>query len=422
MGDKVLIVGSGGREHALAELMSVSPEVDEVYIAPGNAGTQKVGRNIPISANQPEALEAFARPSRIDLTIVGPDRPLADGITERFQAAELPIFGPTQAAARIEWSKAFAATFTRMFDIPSPKTAVFEEIRVARDYIKAEGPEDIVIKADGLAEGKGVNAPRDFSDAEATLIDYMVKKIHGAAGDKVVIQEKLYGKELSVFVLTDGERAVLLPAARDYKKLLNDDKGPNTGGIGAFTPVADATPELMQTISGQIINPTLAGLRELGHPYQGALYIGLMLTKAGPKVIEYNARFGDPEFQALSLMMQSDLYPFLRSVAHGELIDDKLLINSGAAVTVALTSPGYPGSFETGMTINGLDNSNPDVKVFHAGTKRLLPKKVVVTGGRVLHITSRGETLAAAREQVYRAIGEHAIHFAGMHYRTDIAN
>lgn len=412
----VLIISSGGREHALAWKLAQSPLVERVYVAPGNAGTALVAENVPIAEDDFAGLMAFAKEKGIGLTAVGPEVPLANGIVDQFQAAGLPIFGPTQAAAQLEASKAFAKTFMQEMGIPTAKAAVFTDYEEAREYL-AQNPGPTVIKASGLAAGKGVIVCDDTAQAEAALQEIMLDRAFGAAGDEVLIEERMVGLELSLLVLTDGVTGVSLTPARDHKRIYDGDHGPNTGGMGAYAPPPDVTPELIAEIMATIVRPTIRGMAERGTPYVGVLYAGLMLTAVGPKVIEFNCRFGDPETQVVLPMLDGDLAEIMLACIEGRLTPQMVRFYDGACATVVLAAPGYPGPYPKGLPITGLDEMPDDVLVFHAGTK-MSEGQIVTNGGRVLAVSARGEDLTTAVARVYTAVPK--IHFTGAHYRRDV--
>ncbi len=414
----VLIVGSGGREHALAWALTRSPAVSRVLVAPGNGGTATIGENLPFSATDIPQLVAAAREHAVDLTVVGPEEPLARGLVDAFQEAGLLAFGPTAAAARIEASKAWAKDVMRAAGVPTARATIVTELQEARTAL-TDFSYPVVIKASGLAAGKGAVIASDRDEAERTLQWMLVERGLGAAADQVLIEEFLNGREASCLVVTDGDTVVPLQPARDYKRLGDGDTGPNTGGMGAYAPVPDVSPELQQQILERIIVPTLDELRRRGIVYRGVLYAGLMLTAEGPKVLEFNCRFGDPETQVILPLLESDLAALLLAAARGTLHEiGALRWQPGAAVTVVLASGGYPGPYQTGFPIEGLDTVPGDVLVFHAGTRRA-DGQVVTAGGRVLNVTAVAPTFAAARERVYAAI--RTIRFPGMTYRRDIA-
>lgn len=417
--ESVLIVGGGGREHALGWKLAQSPHVKEIYAAPGNAGLETLGACVDIPADNVEGLRDFAD-KHVDFTVVGPDKPLALEIVDEFQRHDLLIFGPLKRAAKLEWSNVFANDFMDWHGIPHPAGTVCRDYSAANDYITTRDPVEYVIKADGLADGKGVLLPKSPDEAREFVHNLMIRRIFGEAGKTVLFQERLQGEELSVFAISDGLNFTLLPSFRDYKRRNDGDTGLNTGGMGAYRPV-ELPEHTTQYIKQRIIQPTLDGIRPpSGIGYRGVLYVGLMLTADGPKVLEYNARFGDPETQAMVMVLQNDLYPVLRQRAAGFAKGE--LSWQGAAVTVALTEAHYPeiSKVDEPYPIHGLDTVSPDVQVFHGATKRQ-GKTIYGLGGRTLHIAARGETVAEAREKVYESIGKQAIHFAGMHYRKDIA-
>ncbi|NLY56211.1 MAG: phosphoribosylamine--glycine ligase [Firmicutes bacterium] len=413
---RVMVIGSGGREHALCWKLKQSPLVSELYCLPGNAGTVEIAQTGP-ARSIPELAE-FAQKQRIDLTVVGPEAPLADGIVDYFRSRGLVIFGPTRAAARIESSKSFAKQIMEAQNVPTAKSRLFRDPQAAKDYIL--GLESVpVIKADGLATGKGVVVPASFEEAVRAIDEIMVEKIHGSAGDIVVIEERLVGREASVFALTDGENIRLFPAAQDHKRAYDGDQGPNTGGMGAFAPTPVVSSEMLAEIEKTIIRPTLRGLAEAGAPYSGLLYAGLMLTADGPKVIEFNCRFGDPETQVVLPLVRSDLAQLLWEAAVGELVSP-LEINDLAAVSVVVASGGYPGPYQKGIPINGLaEAKNCGVEIFHAGTG-LRDGQVVTAGGRILNVMAVAESIGQARERVYQALEK--IKIKDAFYRQDIAS
>lgn len=422
---KVLIIGSGGREHALAWKVAQSPIVKGLWVAPGNAGTELLverrglaGGNVPLNAeNVPELLD-FAETVGIDLTIVGPEAPLALGIVDAFLRRKLAIFGPTQAGAQIEASKAFAKDFMARHKIPTARFAVFEDYQQAVEYLRqADFP--VVVKASGLAAGKGVFVPEDRTRAEKALYEMLVRRAFGEAGEQVIIEERLYGQELSVLALSDGRTVVPLLPAQDYKRAFDGDQGPNTGGMGAYAPVPFVSQELLQEIQRTILQPAVDGLRKEGIPYVGVLYAGLMLTTQGPRVLEFNCRFGDPETQVVLPLLENDLVEVIQACIAGKLKDVRLGFRPAAAVTVVLASRGYPGPYEKGMVIQGLEHAEAldDVIVFHAGTRRA-GQNIVTNGGRVLNVTAVAPSLSDAVARAYEAV-QH-ISFEGMHYRRDI--
>ncbi|MCB8977666.1 MAG: phosphoribosylamine--glycine ligase [Ardenticatenaceae bacterium] len=415
---KVLIVGSGGREHALTWKIGQSSRVAEIFVAPGNAGTAVSAQNIPIKDSNIDELLNFAQEKQIDLTVVGPEVPLALGIVDAFQAVGLKIFGPTQAAAQLEASKAFAKEFMHKLGIP---TAVSHTVTNFEDAVETlhcnVSTNGIVVKASGLAAGKGVVVCDDAAQAEAALREMLVDGAFGAAGSEVVIEERLSGPELSLLVLTDGQTAVPLSPARDHKRAYDDDQGPNTGGMGAFAPPPDVDNALIEQIMQTIVQPTIDGMAALGTPYVGVLYAGLMLTTDGPKVIEFNCRFGDPETQVVLPLLESDLVELMLACVNGRLTPDMVQIHPGACATVVMAAPGYPASYPKGLPITGLDALPEDVMVFHAGTAQK-DGQLVTNGGRVLAMTARGDDLGTAVSRAYAGVEQ--IHFEDAHYRKDI--
>lgn len=419
MGKKILVVGQGGREHALVWKLSQSPLVAKIFAAPGNPGMADQAECLAIAASDIEGLLDFALREAIDLTVVGPEIPLVQGIVDRFQSAGLAIFGPTAAAARLEGSKVFAKNLFSKYGIPTACYQVFKEIDAAKAYARTftDAGQAVVIKADGLAAGKGVVVAADQAEAEAALDAIMQDKNFGSSGDQVVVEECLRGEELSFFAISDGRSFVPLLSAQDHKRVFDGDQGPNTGGMGAYTNPPVYTPGLHEQILDQVIRPTIAAMEAEGCPYQGVLYAGLMITADGPKVLEYNARFGDPETQVLMPMLKSDLLPVLEAAAAGDLQGVKVDINDGACVCVVLASGGYPGAYENGQEITGLDSLTPGTIVFHAGTARK-DGRLVTNGGRVLAVVCCGADTREAIDKVYREVAK--VKFRNMHFRSDI--
>lgn len=414
---KILIVGSGGREHALAWKAAQSPLVSEVLVAPGNAGTAREPktRNCPVEATDIAALIATARRERVDLTIVGPEAPLVAGIVDRFLEEGLPCLGPTAAAARLEGSKSFAKEFLTRHGIPTARHATFTDLAAATRYLK-DHPGAHVVKADGLASGKGV-VVADDEKAALEAATAMLNGAFGEAGRRIVIEERLTGVEASFIVLADGLDYVAFPTSEDHKRRDDGDQGPNTGGMGAFSPASAVDAPLEVVIRHEIIEPTLRGLKADGHHYRGFLYAGLMLTANGPKVLEFNCRFGDPETQPIMMRLRSDLVALTHAAAHGRLAGATLEIDPRPALCVVLAAPGYPAAPRLGDVIEGLDTADFQTKVFHAGTRED-KGQVRSSGGRVLGVTSLGATLEEAREHVYRRLGTIALD--GALYRRDI--
>ncbi len=420
---KVLVIGKGGREHALVWKLAQSPRVERVYCAPGNAGTAEDGVNVPIEVNDFDALIRFAKQEGVGLTVVGPEDPLSQGITDAFHKAGLRVFGPSRDAAQLEASKAFAKQLMRHADVPTAEFRVFDHPDPARHYVESrEYP--VVVKADGLAAGKGVVVCATTEDALAAIDRIMVREEFGrAAGRRVIVEKRMEGEELSVLALVSGRTIVPLPPTQDHKPVFDDDKGPNTGGMGAYCPAPIGTPELMAQVEETILVPTVHALKRGRHAFRGVLYAGLMLTNQGARVLEFNCRFGDPETQPLLMRLKTDLLDLLEACAEDRLDEfpaERLEWDARPAVCVVMASGGYPGNFQKGKVITGLAEAGrlPDVKVFHAGTRR--EKDLVLTdGGRVLAVTALGETLAEAKRSAYEAAAK--IHFQGAHYRKDIA-
>ncbi len=415
---RVLLVGGGGREHALAWKLAQSRELGRLYAAPGNPGIAEAAECVPIRADAIADLGAFAARERIDLTVVGPELPLTLGLADHFAERGLVVFGPSRAAAELEGSKVFAKQLFARYGIPTARFDVFDDPAKARDFARSFGGR-AVVKADGLAAGKGAIVCRDLAAAERAIGDMLERRVFGEAGARVVVEELLEGEELSFFALTDGERICPLAAAQDHKAVFDGDRGPNTGGMGAYSPppVLDAT--LARRILDGVIRPTVRAMAAEGRPYRGVLFAGLMLTAEGPKVLEYNVRHGDPECQTLMVRLAADLLPLCRAVAEGQGLPETVAWRPEAVVCVVLASAGYPGSYPTGRPITGLEaaGARPGVTVFHAGTARR-EGRLVTAGGRVLGVAALGADIPAAIRAAYEAVGD--IHFEGMHYRRDI--
>ncbi len=416
---KVFVIGSGGREHALVWKLSQSPEVDRIFCAPGNGGISELADPVDVGAENIDSLVEFAESKDIDLTIVGPEAALAKGIVDAFEKRGLRIFGPNKAAARLESSKAFAKNLMKKYQIPTGQFAVFDDPQAARAYVRQLGA-PIVVKADGLCGGKGTIVAHTLSEALGAIDLLMEDRIFKQAGERIVVEERLVGEELSMIVLTDGTTAVPLITAQDHKRLHDGDKGPNTGGMGAYAPAPSATPELEKQILQQVIQPTLKGLAGEGILFRGVLYAGLMLTAEGPKVLEYNVRFGDPEIQAILPLLKTDLVSLVDDVVEGRLAHSACQWEMGSCVGVVLASGGYPGEYAIGKEIRGLDTvkGRDGVMVFHAGTKREATK-VVSWGGRVLNVVAWDHDIESAVKKAYETIA--GISFEGMSYRKDIA-
>jgi phosphoribosylamine--glycine ligase len=413
---KILVVGTGGREHALVWKLAQSAHQPRLYVAPGNPGMRPLATLVPDAADGIEGVLRFALEQQIDLTVVGPEAPLMLGIADRFRAAGLRIFGPTRAAAQLEGSKAFAKELMGRAGIPTARHATFTDVSAARAYAQQQGA-PIVIKADGLAAGKGVTVAQTLPEALRALDTVMEQRVYGAAGDAVVIEEYLEGDELSVMALVAGESYQLLAPSQDHKQLLDGDQGPNTGGMGAVAPVPWVESALLEMIRSRVFTPLLAELTRSGLDFRGVLYAGLMITSEGPKVLEFNVRFGDPETQAVLPLLESDLVDLCLAVADGTLDQTTLAHKSGAAVGVVLASPGYPEKPTLGQPITGLEHVPQDALVFHAGTRQQ-DGQFVTAGGRVLTVVGQGADLAQARERAYAAVDQ--IHFSGKQYRRDI--
>ncbi|MGB4858219.1 MAG: phosphoribosylamine--glycine ligase [Dokdonella sp.] len=419
---RILVIGSGGREHALAWRLGLSPKVEQVFVAPGNPGTaaEPKLRNIAIAANDTNALLAFARDNAIDLTVVGPEGPLVNGIVDRFNEAGLRCFGPTAAAAQLEGSKAYAKDFLARHNIPTAHYAVFDELAPALAHVRECGA-PIVIKADGLAAGKGVVVAMDLAEAETALHDMLGNKSFGDASSRVVIEEFLVGEEASYIVICDGKCALPMATSQDHKRIGEGDTGPNTGGMGAYSPAPVVSAEVDRRIMDEVIRPTLAGMAADGNPFTGFLYAGLMIdASSAPKVIEFNVRFGDPETQPIMLRLRSNLADLIDAALDGRLNETTAQWDPRPAIAVVLAAEGYPASSRTGDVIGGADAITSDaVKVFHAGTA-LRDGQLVSAGGRVLSVCALGSDIADARAQAYEAIS--TITLAGGYYRRDIAH
>ena len=448
--NKLLIIGSGGREHTLAWKLKQSPKVGKIFIAPGNAGTLSLGENVDIKATDVLALADFAQKNNIDFTVVGPDDALALGIVDEFQKRGLKIWGPNKRAAQIESSKAFAKELMEKNNIPTAEFKTFDNYHQALNYAEkhfinsvvqarglpnskqqAEGLhyKPIVIKASGLALGKGVMLCQTLDEAKNFLQEVMVKKIFGEAGTEVVIEQFLQGQEFSIHAFSDGKNFVMLPPSQDHKRAFDNDQGPNTGGMGTIAPVPWVNDELMNRVSSKIVKPALDGIKSVTCPFMGILYPGLIMTKDGPKVIEFNARFGDPETQSYMRLLKTDLYDILEACVNGTLDKIKIEWENKYACCIVLASGGYPGEYKKGLSITGVDEANKldDIIVFHAGTKlengklvtNGLPAKSLATaGGRVLGVTAIAHDLKSALDKAYAAVK--LINFEGMHYREDI--
>jgi phosphoribosylamine--glycine ligase len=418
----ILVIGRGGREHTLAWKLAQSPRVQRVWVAPGNGGTALAGgnvANVDLQEGDFAGLIEFARRSGVTLIVVGPEAPLADGIVDAFQVAGLRCFGPSRGAAQIEASKAFAKDFMARHGIPTARHATFTDFDRALDHLR-QVDYPVVLKASGLAAGKGVILPASLAEAEAALRQIMVDREFGAAGDQVVIEERLAGPEASVLAFCDGRTLALMPAAQDHKRVFDGDQGPNTGGMGAYAPAPLMTPGLLDQVRRTVLQPALDGLAAEGMAYVGVLYAGMMLTADGPRTLEFNCRFGDPETQAILPLLASDLLDVINACLDGALAQCDVRWSQGAAATVVAASEGYPGGYPNGREINGVAEAAalPGVAVFHAGTRLDDADRLLTDGGRVLAVTGLGENLPAALARAYDGIEQ--IRFQGMHFRRDI--
>ena len=417
---KVLVIGGGGREHALIWKLKQSPRVDKVYCAPGNAGISEIAECVDIRMDDADALLDFVKYNWIDLTVVGPEGPLTSGIVDRFIKEERTIFGPVAAGARLEGSKIFSKDFMLKYGIPTAEYRTFSSYLQAVDYIRLMGA-PVVVKADGLAAGKGVIVAKTVGEATDALSLIMKDKAFGDAGKKVVVEQCLIGEEASFMFLTDGETVVPLATSQDHKQIFDGDTGPNTGGMGAYSPAPVLTEGLMEEIMEIVVAPIMKGLKREGIIYRGVIYAGIMVCNGKPYVLEFNVRFGDPEAQPILSRLDSDLFDIMKATAEGRLNEVEIKWKDEAAICVVLSSKGYPGPYENGKKITGLDSlkGNKDVVVFHAGTA-LKGGDVVTAGGRVLGVTALGKDIQTAQENAYKAIGQ--IDFEGMYYRKDIGD
>ncbi len=419
---RVLVVGSGGREHALAWKLAQSPKVTEVITAPGNPGTAAVGRNVAVQATDLTGLADLAESENVGLTVVGPEIPLCAGIVDVFHKRDLCVFGPTRAAAQLEGSKAFAKSLMVRAGVPTAGYRVVTNADAALQYLEGDVSYPVVVKASGLAGGKGVVICHGRDEAATTLRTFLEDRLHGEASTTVVLEDFLSGEEVSQFCITDGKTLLPLPAAQDHKRALDGDEGPNTGGMGAYSPVPVYTEALQKRIEQEVLVPTVHQMRVDGTPFCGLLYAGLMLTRSGPRVLEYNARFGDPETQVVLPRLGGDLFEILHAAATGRLAEirpESLSVDPRAAVTVVLAAGGYPGVFRRGDVISGVEEAErmDGVHVFHAGTATR-DGRLVTSGGRVLDVTALGTTVQEARERAYAAVER--IRFEGRHVRRDI--
>jgi len=415
---KVMVIGGGAREHALAWKITQSPKVKDLYVAPGNAGTSSIAHNLNIRPNDVRALAKAAQEIGIDLTVVGPEAPLASGIVDYFECSGLPIFGPTKAATQIESSKVFAKELMQKYDIPCPNGITFSSYPEAKRYLESQRM-PVVVKADGLAAGKGVTVASSKEEAIKALSDIMEAKIFGSAGNRVLIEECLTGKEVSLLAFTDGKTVIPMVPACDYKRVFDNDQGPNTGGMGSYSPPGFFDAQLTLNVMKTILQPAVRAMTQEGTPYKGVLYAGLMIADNMPKVLEFNARFGDPETQVILPRLQTDLVDIFLAIVDNRLSEVAVDWNNDACVGVVTASAGYPGSYKTGFLITGLDKVDEKILVFHAGTKLGDNSQVYTDGGRVLTVTASGKYMAEARAKAYQNLPR--IHFDGCHYRKDIA-
>ncbi len=416
----VLLIGGGGREHAIAWRLKQSPRLGKLYIAPGNAGTAQCGQNVDIADNDIAALVAFAREKKVGLVVVGPEEPLANGVVDAMEAARIKAFGPTAAAAQLEADKAFAKHLMRSGAISTAEGRVFDRYSDAKAYI-ASRDEPVVIKAAGLAKGKGVIVCDDPAEGILAAEKIMVDRIFGAAGDTIVVEDKLLGEEASILAFVDGRNIYVMESSQDHKPVGDGDTGPNTGGMGAYSPAPIVTEDMMNRITREILVPAVDAMNRMGTPYKGVLYAGLMITSGGPRVLEFNVRFGDPETQPILMRLQSDLVEVFLTVCEGRLEEVFLKWDPRPAVCVVMASGGYPGDYEKGKVISGLDEAAElqDVVVFHAGTRQQ-NGQVVTNGGRVLGVTALGANVAAAKARAYEAADR--VRFDGAYCRRDIAD
>ena len=415
---KVLVIGNGAREHTLVWKIARSPRVDNIYAVPGNAGTGSLANNLDIPLNDISSIVRKAGELGIGLAVVGPEAPLAAGIADLFNQAGIAVFGPSRAAARLESSKAFARDVMQRNDVPCAAGKTFTSYIEAKKYIENHDL-PIVIKADGLAAGKGVTVATTADEALGALHSIMKDRAFGTAGDRVVIEECLLGKEVSLLAFTDGENVVPMVPACDYKRVLDGDQGPNTGGMGSYSPPGFFDQEMTGQVLKKIIRPVITAMAKEGSPYRGVLYTGLIITQQGPKVLEFNARFGDPETQVTLPRLESDLVEIMLSVIEGKLDRVKIDWGSDACVGVVMSSGGYPGSYRTGFPINISDRLEKDINIFYAGAGKRGDGSIVTSGGRVLTVTAKGRTMKEARDRVYRNMPH--IDFEGCHFRRDIA-
>ena len=415
---RILLIGGGGREHALAWKLAASPQVEEIVAIPGNPGMASLARCVNMKTDDLEALADFALTEKIDLTVVGPEAPLVAGLADVFAARGLKVFGPSAAAAQLEGSKKFAKDIMARYGIPTAAYFATTSSEAAKQYIREQGA-PIVVKADGLAAGKGVVVAMTEAEALAAVDMMMEDKAFGEAGSVLVIEEMMFGEEASLLAFCDGKTVKAMVSAQDHKRVYDGDQGPNTGGMGTYAPAPVMTPDLVETAVKTVLEPMVAAMAAEGSPYQGCLYAGLMITDKGPRVVEFNARFGDPETQVVLPLLQSDLAEILLACAEGRLADTAIQWSDGAAVCVVMASGGYPGSYKNGLPISGVDAAEKSgALVFHAGTK-IADGQLVTAGGRVLGVVACGKDIVGAQKAAYTAVEQ--IHFPDVHYRKDIA-
>jgi phosphoribosylamine--glycine ligase len=414
---KVLVVGGGGREHALCWKIKQSILVKELYCAPGNGGTAKIAENIPIKAEDVDGIVDFVKNTKIDFVVIGPEAPLNLGIVDMLEREGVMAFGPSKRAALLEGSKVFAKNIMKKYGIPTADFEVFDDADKAKKYIASQN-KPLVVKADGLAAGKGVYVCKTKEEAVNAISDIMVKKVFGSAGDKVVIEDCLEGEEASFLVFTDGEVVIPMDSSQDHKRVYDNDEGPNTGGMGAYSPAPVVNKEVFDKVMNKIIYPVIKGMNNEGIPFKGVLYAGLMIKNNEPYVLEFNTRFGDPEAQPLLVRIKNDIVPVLMGCMDGKLKNEYLLWDERPAVCVVIASGGYPGEYKKGFEIKGLDDiDDENIYVFHAGTK-MVDNKIYTDGGRVLGVTALGDNIINAIENAYKGVSK--ICFEGMHYRKDI--
>ena len=415
---KVLVIGGGGREHALVWKISKSPKVSKIFCAPGNAGISRIAECVSIRADDVQGLLSFVKHNKIDVTVVGPEAPLVLGISDAFRSEGLKIFGPSKAASKLEGSKAFSKNIMLKYNIPTAEAGVFTDYDNAIEYIRKKGT-PIVIKADGLAAGKGVIVATNEKEAADAVKAMMIDMVYGDAGKMIIIEECLTGEEVSFLVFTDGRDIIPMPLSKDHKRVFDNDKGPNTGGMGAYSPVPTISDEMYLSIMDDIIVPVIEGLEREGYTYEGVLYTGLMITRDGPRVLEFNCRFGDPEAQPIIMRLSSDIMEIIEGVVGRRLGMVNVKWSDSASVCVVMASGGYPDKYRNGKIISGLNDvaGMEDVMVFHAGSANN-NENIVTAGGRVLGVTTLGEDIGKAKEKAYEAVSK--IYFDGMHYRKDI--